>query len=261
MKHWVPILYWLAHPTRALVSLLGVAFALLLVFVQLGFRGAVERTASIVYGRLDCDLVIQAREYLHLYEPRSFPRSVLDLSAASEAIERVEPFWIMLQRWQSPSDGRYRAIGAMAMPPGRNLFDVPELDRLLPTLSTPNRILIDRATRADYGPRNGKRFGDDDLELTAELNGREVQIVGHFLIGTGLATNGAVLINEVGFGMRAPYDTRQRCSLGLVRLKPGTNRDQAARSLTQLLQQRAPDLAESVVVRTLPEAIRLEHRH
>jgi putative ABC transport system permease protein len=261
MKHWVPILYWLAHPTRAIVSLLGVAFALLLVFVQLGFRGAVERTASIVYGRLDCDLVIQAREYLHLYEPRSFPRSVLDLSAACEAVERVEPFWIMLQRWQSPSDGRYRAIGAMAMPPGRNLFDEPDLDRLLPALSTPHRILIDRATRADYGPRNGKRFGDDDLELTAELNGREVQIVGHFLIGTGLATNGAVLINEVGFGMRAPYDTRQRCSLGLVRLKPGSNRDQAARSLTQLLEQRAPDLAESVVVRTLPEAIRLEHRH
>ncbi len=38
----------LDKPTQAVVSILGVAFALLLIFMQLGFRGAVANTATIV---------------------------------------------------------------------------------------------------------------------------------------------------------------------------------------------------------------------
>ena len=49
----------LGKPTQALVSIMGVAFALLLMFVQLGFRGAVANTATIVYGKLDFDVILR----------------------------------------------------------------------------------------------------------------------------------------------------------------------------------------------------------
>ena len=49
---------------RTLISLAGVAFAVLLIFSQLGFLGAVDRTATLLFDRLDFDLLLEARNTL-----------------------------------------------------------------------------------------------------------------------------------------------------------------------------------------------------
>ena len=47
------------QPVRTTISVLGIGFAILLMYMQLGFLGAVGDAATNIYGRLNwcCDLV------------------------------------------------------------------------------------------------------------------------------------------------------------------------------------------------------------
>jgi putative ABC transport system permease protein len=256
----IALLNMLSQPTRACVSIAGVAFALLLIFMQLGFRGAVANTATMVYGQMEFDLLVRSPEYLHLYEARSFSRTWTDLIASHPMVESSEPFWIMLQKWQSPSDGSYRAISMIAFPSHTRPLRVPELNEQLESLRDPNAVLIDRATRPDYGPKNGRRFGDADIALPAELGGSTVTIRGHFHMGTGLATNGAVVISDVGYSLRSTLDTRRQCNLGLIRLRPGIQHQDAVDQIRQWLSQRDPNALDAIELLSREQTIRKEHQ-
>ncbi len=215
------VLNLLNQPLRTAVSITGVTFALVLVFMQLGFLGAVGHTATIVLDRLEFDLLIRSPEYLHLYEAGLVDQSVLQLLRGHPQIDHVAPFYIMLQRWQSLGDDQlYQGIAVMGMRLDRPVFDVDEIRQQLASLTRSDTVLIDRATRADFGPANGVRFGDEDIGRSTILGQQRVQIVGHFRVGTGLATNGAVLMSEAAFDRVTPVDVRHQVSLGLRGLSP-----------------------------------------
>ena len=68
---WKNLIY---NKVRTAVALAGVGFAVILIFMQMGFLGAVRKTATQIYDALDFDLMLRSPAYLHLTEPRSFPR-------------------------------------------------------------------------------------------------------------------------------------------------------------------------------------------
>ncbi len=259
----ISLLNFISQPTRAIVSVLGVAFALLLIFMQLGFRGAVGNTATIVYGKLTGDLVMRSPDYVHLYEPRTIDRSWMNMVAAHPDVEAVDPFFIMLHRWQNPPknekcdnappDGSFRTVGMMGMQLDRPVIDIDELSEKINLLKDPDAMLVDRATRAEYGPENCKEFSDEDNSKHTDMGGRTTLIAGHFKLGTGLATNGAVLVSDVGFGMRARLDVQQRVSLGLVRIKPGKDTAVVRAAVVSWLKEREPRSELAVQILTMEE--------
>lgn len=255
------VLNLLNQPVRTAVSVTGVTFALVLVFMQLGFLGAVGHTATIVLDRLEFDLLIRSPEYLHLYEAGLVDQNVLQLLRGHPQIEQVSPFYIMLQRWQSLGDDQlFQGIAVMGMRLDRPVFDVPEIRAQLASLTRSDAVLIDRATRADFGPADGVRFGDQDIGRSTILGQQRVQLVGHFRVGTGLATNGALLMSEATFDRITPVDVRQHASLGLARLKPGVDPDQAAEQIRAWLATRLQRSVPPVEVLSRNEAVQWE-RH
>ncbi len=264
----VALLNLLSQPARTLACVLGVSFALLLIFMQLGFRGAVANTANIVYGKLQGDLVLRSCDYVHLYEPRMFDRGWMRMVQGHPMVQRVDPFFIMLMRWQNPPrpsectqappDGSFRTVGMMAMEVDHPVFNIPEIQDQLDKLKNPDALLVDRATRAEYGPGNCKQFSDIDIGSPLELGNRLTHIAGHFQLGTGLATNGAVLLSDVGYSLRSGVDTRQRVSLGLVRLQPGVDPQQAKLSLIKWLGQRDPRSLQEMQILTMKEQLEWE---
>ena len=238
--------------------------------MQLGFRGAVGNTATIVYGKLSGDLVMRSPDYVHLYEPRTIDRSWLNMVASHPDVEAVDPFFIMLHKWQNPvknekcsnapPEGSFRTVGMMGFQLDRPVIQVEELSEKIDLLKDPDALLVDRATRAEYGPENCKRFSDEDLDKFTELGSRKTRIAGHFKLGTGLATNGAVLVSDVAFGRRAGIDVRQRVSLGLVRLKPGKDPAAFRKSVVDWLSQREPRSSLSVQILTMDEQKRWERK-
>ena len=89
----VALLNLLSQPARTLACILGVSFALLLIFMQLGFRGAVANTANIVYGKLRGDLVLRSPDYVHLYEPRTFDRGWMRMVQGHPGHNILEISW------------------------------------------------------------------------------------------------------------------------------------------------------------------------
>src|SRR6516162_4529317 len=218
---------------RTLISLAGVAFAVLLIFAQLGFLGSVDRTATLLFDQLDFDLLLTSREYLDLNAPEGFPRLRLAQAEAVAGVESVRPFSTCQGLWHGPwprsshrVDPRRWNILVLGVRPedlhlvfrnaGQGIFrDREELTAFETALARSNAVLIDRRSWPDYGSPEELRPG-----AVVELNQQQLELAGKFEIGTGYGYNGLILTSESTLdrvGGLAPGQV----TFGLVRLRPG----------------------------------------
>ncbi|MEZ6137374.1 MAG: FtsX-like permease family protein [Pirellulaceae bacterium] len=249
MKTPIAILNLWHQGAKTLVSTGGVAFALLLVFMQLGFMGAVSHTATNVLSHLKFDILIRARDYLHLYEPSQIDRQWLAIAASTRGVSATHPFWITIHNWRGlPTaeeqaagefDIKYLPIAVMAFEPEANVFDLPDIQQAIAggKLSRDSSLLIDDSTQADYGPLHAGRFSAEDVGRQTEIGGRQFTIHGLFKLGTGLAANGAAVTSHHGFARITPWDVRHTTSIGLVQVDGGP--EQVALVLDRLRERTA----------------------
>ena len=241
----------LAHSKmRTAAAVAGVTFAVMLLFMQLGFLGSVKATAVTIYDALDFDLVIRSRRYLRLADTRVFPRSRLYQAASQPGVLRVSPFQVGLNQWRNPADGSKRRIMTLGKPQDP-VFGIEEIQRKSALLTAPEFVLIDRRSRREFGPRDQKQFGDGDVGTETEIAGQRVRIVGHFALGAGFEADGAILVGDRGFRRIQPGRSPGDVSLGLVKLEPGVDAEAAAARLQEALP-------EDVTVLTRAEVIAFE---
>lgn len=232
---------------KTLVSVGGVAFALLLVFMQLGFMGAVSHTATNVLERLDFDVLIRARDYMHLYEPSQIDREWLTLAKSTEGVRSASPFWVTIHNWRKlPNyqddqserfESKYLPIAVMAYEPEDRVFLLDDVREASSLLHQDNSILLDDSTQVDYGPWDGRKFSEMDVGRRTEVGGKDFRIDETFKLGTGLAANGALIMGHTGFARITPWDVQTTCSLGLVQVQEGSYESKA--EVVQRLRSRA----------------------
>jgi putative ABC transport system permease protein len=223
------------YKARTAVAIAGVAFAVLLVFMQLGFLGAVAKTATIIYDALDFDIVLRSPAYLHLTEAGSIPESRLLQARSLSEIASVRPFMVGLNEWQNPVNGQWRGIMAMGVEPLDAPFLRDDLLQKCQQLTQAHYVLADSESRAEYGPAEGERFSEADKGVQTVLGRQRVEIVGAFSLGTGLGANGAVLQSVVGYQRSKPGVRPGHVSMGLVTLREGAAPREAADALQSLL--------------------------
>jgi putative ABC transport system permease protein len=253
MKTPLALLNLLQDKVRTGVAVAGVTFAVVLIFMQLGFLEAVRTSATIIYDVLDFDICVRSTDYLYLSDSRSFVRDRLYQAESVAGVEKVMPFNLGLFMWRQPPRGVQRTILTMGVRRNDELFLDGDVQRAVhERLDAPEAILIDTETRHEYGPRNGKRFGIEDLNVTPEINGRKVFIAGHFSRGAGLSASGAVLVNERGFLRLVAPNDRERVSLGLVKLSAHAQCEDVVKRLTE-------KLPNDVEIMSRAEVLRLEN--
>src|SRR5262245_41540248 len=98
---WTNLTY---QPLRTLVAVAGVAFAAILILLQFGSSGAVESPATLLYDRLDYDLLITSREYLDLNRSRTFTRERLAMIQSDPEVASVRPLYVGFNMWRSRSE-------------------------------------------------------------------------------------------------------------------------------------------------------------
>lgn len=248
---------------RTLISLVGVAFAVLLIFMQLGFQDAVRRTATMLYDKLDFDLLLTSSEYSNLARAATFSRGRLAQARSIAGVERVLPVTALLGLWAEPrrpgdtgDESRHKwsilvlavdptSLGELFVNPYPGVFrDEAELQRAAVELGRLDTVLMDRSS--------SKPFGDVktwERERYNELNDRRVEIVGDVKVGTGFAYSGLLMTSETSLThlMRWPDD---RVSFGLVKLAPGTEVTMARDAIEERL---GPPHESGVIVRTKDE--------
>jgi putative ABC transport system permease protein len=238
------------NKVKTAIAAAGVTFAVVLMFMQLGFLEAVRVSATLVYEALDFEICLQSRDYLHLADARTFPRERLAQTAGMIGVSEVVPLTVANNGWRNPETGEIRSILCLGVSPWDSVFlDATIQQRVEQQLKRVDGLLIDVKTRPEYGPRTGVRFGPDDHGRDIELSGHRVRIVGDYERGAGLTSSGAAILTERGLQRVTPGLDPRQVSLGLIRLEPGVSATWAAQQLTELLPDDVRALSRDELLR------------
>jgi putative ABC transport system permease protein len=209
------------------VAVSGISFAVLFIFMQLGFYGAVEGTAVAVSARLDAELFLVSSRYLHLGDTETIPRSRLYEALAVPAVESVAPLYARYADWRSP-DGERCSMYALAFPLNERLpLALPELPAQVGRLSEPRGILVDTVTQSKCGPAEVGR----EVEVREQM----AAVVGRFTMGVGFLGDGALIMSDQTFSQLFAGRSLDDVQLGLVKLRSGQDAADAARRLREVL--------------------------
>jgi putative ABC transport system permease protein len=252
---------------RSAVSVVGTACAVLLIFMQLGFLGALRDTATLLYDRLDFDLLVTSSEYINLDRPGAIDRDRLAEARAALPDADITPLSAQTAQWRNPSadparGGKQFMVLAVGIDPGRldrtfrpadrGVFPTPAArDAARPALNRLDAVLLDRRSRADFGqdptmvgPGNPNAVPPGTV---VEVNGRQVEMIGYVEIGTGFSYTGLMVTNEETFA-RTTGLPAGRVTFGLVKLPPGADPEAAARRATAALPRDAQVFTRQEVV-------------
>ncbi|MGH7894178.1 MAG: ABC transporter permease DevC [Candidatus Binatia bacterium] len=221
--------------TRFAVAIAGVAFAVILMFMQLGFRDALFRSAVNVHSRLKGDLFFFHPHYNVLAFPRTFPRARLYQALAFEGVESVTPVYFGLVPWKNPETGRTRDIFVLGIDPAADAFDSPEVNRQLGLLRFPDVVLYDEYSRPEFGP-TAALFKQGE-PVASEARHRNVRVGGLFKMGTSFGIDGTIVTSDLNFLRINAHMKPANVGIGAVRLKPGAD----ARTIQAALRAHLPD--------------------
>lgn len=200
---------------RTSVALAGVAFAAVLILMQLGFYGSVKQTATRIYDALEFDLLLLSPRYAHLANAGTLPHERLTEALADPDVVDARPLYLGYSLWRNVETGRRRGILVMGVDPREPGFTLPELRPPPQALEVLGRVLMDSRSRPEFGARTPG--------LQTDLGRTRVTLAGQFTLGTGFAADGAVLAGERTFARLFPQRPPNAMSLGLVRLRPGAD--------------------------------------
>ncbi len=240
---WLNLLH---QKTRTAVAVAGVAFAVVLILLQLGFLASVRQTATRVYDHLDFDVLLLSPEYLHLSKAGTIPRARLAQAASLPGVAGTSALDVGFQLWRNVDTGQRRGILLMALDPQQRPIAIPEITDQQSRLEKSDTVLVDQLSRSEFGPiKTG---------VTTEVGGRTVNVAGEFTLGTGFSADGALITSETTFHHLLPFRKPSEISLGLVRLAPDANPEAVAESLREILPR-------DVQVMTREEIGAHERRH
>lgn len=233
----------------------GVAFAVILIFMEIGMLGGVGHTATMLFDRLKFDLLITSAEYLDISRSGQFPRSRLAQATAANGVDDVIPLSFAGAGWRVPTrtglfgttpGGAVMAINILAVPPERverafvighgGAFATPDDAHAAgAAISRLDAFLFDRRSKPEFGDVQKLMIASQgDTTEPVRLNGMRASVVGYFELGTGFSWNGMLLTSEETLSRFTGRDTNA-VDFGLVQLDPKADPLAVQRELQELL--------------------------
>jgi putative ABC transport system permease protein len=237
---------------RLAIALAGVAFAVILIFMQLGFQEALFNSAVAVHRRLEADIVLVNPTSAYLASMKTFPRRRIYQALGFDGVEAVGALYTMLMPWKNPETGRTRDIFLLGFDPAYEVLDLPEVNAQRAMFRRPDVVLFDEASRPEYGPIVADF--KQRIPVDTEVRTRHVTVGGLFMLGTSFGIDGTIVTSDLNFQRIMPSRDPGAVSIGLVRLKPGVD-------ATRVRDALAAYLPKDVEVLTKADYIAREKRY
>ncbi len=221
------------QPGRLAVALAGIAFAGILMFMQLGFRDGLFDASVTVHEQFDTDLVLMSPRTMSSIGMAPFPRRRLVQAMADPAVSGITPVHWNLLLWRNPDTRATRSILTLGFEPGDPLFLDPELAAKARVLTQKGRVLFDERSRPEFGPI-AVRFRAGRVVET-EVAGKRVRVAGLVSLGPSFGADGNLLTSRETFLQLMPQTPPGSIELGLIRLVPGADTIATAQRLKRLL--------------------------
>jgi putative ABC transport system permease protein len=212
----------LAHQkTRLAVAMGGIAFANVLIFMQLGFQSLFSEGATVLPENLAGDLFLinPDTEYIG---SSSIEAIRLYQAAGIEGVADSLPLYINAGTWAYSSENKSYQARIFAFNPRKTVFKIAELNRQKDRLGLPNNVLFDRRAKSTFGPI--AQLVAEKSEAKAILNNNRVIAVGLFNLGNSFFLGeGNIVMSEVTYGKIFGDNTLLQVNLGIINLKPNAN--------------------------------------
>jgi putative ABC transport system permease protein len=221
---------------RFLSALVGIAFADMLMFMQLGFQLAGYYSQSAMHRHLNADLVLISAKTVSIQAMHSFSWRRLYQAQGVEGVKSISSLYIgTLPNWKDPETGRSRIMYVMGFDPQQPALDLPDVNQQLNALKTPDVFLFDRVSRGDFVPRVAAKL-EQGKSIAIEAGGRRIQLIGLFTLGATPIADGNLIASDLNF-LRL-FKTRQlgEIDVGLINLEPGTD----TQKVLEVLQTNLP---------------------
>ncbi len=206
---------------RLTVAMGGIAFANVLIFMQLGFLSLFSGGATVLPKSLKGDLFLlnPSTEYLGA---NGFDRIRLYQAAGVNGVAATTPLYISPTSWSYSAEKKSFEGRVYAFNPTQSVFSLPEVIQQQHHLKVPNQILFDRLAKPDFGPI--VQVFDQNGSATAILNNRRVSVVGLFNLGNSFFLgSGNLMMSESTYGELFGATVLQQVSVGIITLEPGAS--------------------------------------
>jgi putative ABC transport system permease protein len=240
----------LADKRRLVRSTSGIAFAVLLMLLQLGFRGAFLDSALGVLHNIDGDILLTSSTKFRFEGKDPFARRQLYAARAVEGVEWARPIYAewTISIWKNPQTLKTYVAQVLAFDPDQPVFIFPEVREQLHELRQPDTALFDRRAR--------RTLGFASAGTVSELSRREIRIIGNIALGPDFTTDGTLIISDrtfLKFFAPSPLAAGELPDIefGVIKVRPGYLAEQVQRALKEALPA-------SIAVRTRAEWLALE---
>jgi len=225
-----------------LISTAAVAFAVVIMFMELGFLNGLFDSQTGALRFLRADLVMVSRA-LHIFNAQeTFARSRLEQAAGFAGVKAAYPIYIedSVSDLRNPATGINNVIRVLGFDAGDPVFQPREITPLTERLRMPMTILFDKKSRSFFGPLQAG--------MRTELAGRAVTVAGTFDLGPDYYYDGNVLTSTDTFFTLFPNQKRGEVFIGVIQLAEGASRAAVLRNLRRALGPDVEVLAKAEIL-------------
>ncbi len=237
----------LTHDGRRLVVAIGgIAFAVLLMFTQVGFQNALFDSQAKLIDDLQGDIFLVSKAKFTLAAEKRFPITRLHQAQSCPGVAGAYPVYSELttsvlrkiERGVGNKGFPIRTIGFQLTDP---VFRIPSVNQQLDRLRQPGTALIDKKSKRKkfvFARDNDTLLAQDTLELAS----KKLRLIGTFELGTDFAHDGNLVMNAENFANYFPHrkrfgDPLSVIDIGVIHLQPDADLDETYSILQQTLAQ------------------------
>ncbi len=206
---------------RLLTALSGIAFADILIFMQLGFKDALYTTNTQYPRQIQGDIVLVSNQATNFNKLYTFPRRRLYQARDIPGVKFAEAVYVGSLDWRNPQTREKASMMVIGFDPDRPVFDLPEVNSQLDKVKIPNTVLFDQASRGEYQEVISQI--EQSKALTTEIDRNTITIGGLFQVGASFRDDGALITSDQNFLRLFPRRQAGAVSLGVINLKDGYN--------------------------------------
>ena len=207
---------------RTGIAMGGIAFANVLIFMQLGFVNLFAGGAILLPKHLQGDLFVTNSDAKLINPFSTFDRTRLYQAAAFDGIVFAEPLYLKYGTWAYNKETISYSTQVFAYNPQVQMFDLPEVNQQQSKLREPFTVLFDRLSRSELGPIPAEMAKNPTT--SAMINNRRIVVNGLFSLGCSFfMSEGNIIVSDRTFADMFGASSLEQVTLGVLRVKPGTD--------------------------------------
>jgi len=237
---------------RLAAALAGVAFANILIFMQLGFMGAIFETSVFPYRGMAGHALVFSSEGTNLGDIGTVPRARLFQALAVPGVADATPVHLGRLGWTDAETGETTNFRIFGIDPESEVFASPAVREAQGLLRLPDTALMDAKTRGLPPDKVAQAAAG---RLSFELAGRRIEVLGTFEMGASFDVDGTLIVSDQTFLRLFPERRAGAPSLISLDLAPDADHQAVMEAVRAALGE------GDALARTLPDMIAAEQRY